>query len=165
MKEQNQTSKKIRYIIVAWIGIVAGTLFVTILWNEITYNTNIKPKINLMEYQYERELEHSPCVSPDGTSVLKIVAVYKEQRGRTGYILGFVHSKETNKKEWIYAQKCMVSFIPGTDYFRVNGGYSFDFPDDNIFYWEDNDTVVIDTHEIDIQNEKTYYFNRTLSSI
>lgn len=59
----------------------------------------------------------------------------------------------------------MVSFIPGTDYFRVNGGYSFDFPDNNIFYWEDNDTVVIDTHKIDIQNEKTYYFNRTLSSI
>ena len=78
-----------RYIIVAWIGIVAGTLLVTILWNEITYNTNIKPKINLMEYQYERELEHSPCVSPDGTSVLKIVAVYKEQRGAYRLYLRF----------------------------------------------------------------------------
>lgn len=115
-----------------------------------------------MEYQYEKELEHSPCVSPDGNYLLKIYAIYDEQHGGAGYILGFVHSKKNNKKEWIYAQKCSIHIISGTDFFRINGGYNFYFPEDNIFYWEDNNSVVIDTHEIDIQNKKTYYFNKNL---
>ena len=52
-------------------------------------------------YKYERELENSPCISPDGNAILKMVVVYDKPRGGEGYVLGFAHFKDTNEKRWI----------------------------------------------------------------
>ena len=57
--------------------------------------------INLAKYKYERELENSPCISPDGNAILKMVVVYDKPRGGEGYVLGFAHFKDTNEKRWI----------------------------------------------------------------
>ena len=159
MKVKNRNFKKNLLLkTIAWISILAGSLLITAVWYEISKNK--KPNINLEKYRYERELEDSPCISPDGNSILKIFVVYNQPIGGNGYILGFVHFKDTNEKKWIYLQKCVLHVSVKAEVFNVYGGYEFYLKNDNIFYWKDNNVVVIDTHEIEIQNEETYYFNK-----
>lgn len=137
---------------------MAGSLLITAIWNEI----NKKPNINLEKYRYKRELKNSPCISPNGSAIVEILVIYNQSIGGKGYILGFVHFKDTNEEKWIYLQKCVLHISGKAEIFNIYGGREFYLKDDNICYWKDNNTVVIDTHEIEIENEKTYYFNEDI---
>lgn len=132
------------------MGILATLLLIIVVWNVITNDR--RPNINLEKYRYERELGDSPCISPDGSSKLKMLVVYNQPVGGQGFILGFVYFKDTDEKKWVYLQKCTLNTSAKTKVFNLHGSCEF--------YWKDNNIIVIDNHEIEIQNEETYYFDK-----
>lgn len=140
---------KKKYLII-WLAIFIGIVLISIAWIQIEKKKTLN--INLAKYKYERELENSSCISPDGNAILKMVVVYDKPRGGEGYVLGFVHFKDTNEKRWIYLEKCTLHIFEKADVFNL-------YAEDEV-YWTDNDTVVIGTRTIKIQDEDTYYFNK-----
>ena len=89
---------KKKYLII-WLAIFIGIVLISIARIQIEKKKTLN--INLAKYKYERELENSPCISPDGNAILKMVVVYDKPRGGEGYVLGFAHFKDTNEKRWI----------------------------------------------------------------
>lgn len=145
--------------VIILIGISVCALIFVLIWRR--REENKKSIIHLGQYPYARELEGSPCVSPDGKNVLHVIVVYNSPISLKGYVLGFVYSNDTYETKWIYSQKCSnPGFVES-----FNSYYDFDF------YWENGINVIIDTgvkndkdiitdvHVIDIFLENTYWFD------